>query len=390
VSRAPEVFHGKASGISFLQPRSDIFSGLPVEIEGMRYHSLSVEEADLPSVLRVTAQTSGGMIMALEHKEHLLFGIQFHPESIGTPEGKRILENFLALTGESNNQHALLLGKAQTMTKSGMLSARKSHEHSTVVSVKDDIVIGEEKTLTVIAGPCSIESEMQMDETAAMVKEEGIQILRGGAFKPRTGPYCFQGLGEEGLKMLRDAADKYGLATISEAMSPEQVDAVEDYCDIVQIGARNMQNYDLLRRVGRSKKPVLLKRGLSSTLEELLFAAEHILSIGNGQVILCERGIRTFEQDVRFTMSLGSIPPLKERTHLPVFVDPSHAAGIARWIPAYSRAAIAMGCDGIIMETHFRPQEALSDGAQSLNREQLRHCMKDIRSIAEAMNLKVT
>ncbi len=390
VSKAPEVFHGKSSGIEFLQPRSAIFKGLPEEINGMRYHSLCVEEDELPNDLRITAQTDNGMIMALEHKDYLLFGMQFHPESIGTPEGKRILENFLALTCESCGQHALLLGRAQTMTKSGMLSERKSHDHRTVITISDNIAIGEKKTLTVIAGPCSVESEMQMDETAAMAKEEGIRILRGGAFKPRTGPYCFQGLGEEGLRMLRKAADKHGLAVVSEAMCPDQVDLMGEYCDIIQIGTRNMQNYDLLRRAGKSKKPVLLKRGLAATLEEFLLAAEHILSAGNGQVILCERGIRTFENEVRFTLSLGSIPPLRERTHLPIFVDPSHAAGVARWVPAYARASIAMGCDGIIMETHYRPQEALSDGAQSLNREQLRHCMEDIRSIAGAMNLRVT
>jgi len=390
VARAPEIFHGMASRVKFLQPRSLLFEGLPETIEGMRYHSLCVEKKGLPAVLRVTAETDTGVIMGLEHKDHLLFGIQFHPESIGTPEGKHILGKFLSLTAQSRDQGSLILGKAQSMPQSGMLVSRTCHGHRTKITVPNGCVIGEEKTLTVIAGPCSVESEMQMDETAAMVKEEGVRILRGGAFKPRTGPYCFQGLGEEGLKLLRHTAEKYGLATISEAMSPEQVDLVEEYCDIIQVGARNMQNYDLLRRVGRSRKPVLLKRGLAATLEEFLLAAEHILSMGNGQVILCERGIRTFEQDVRFTLSLGSIPPLKERTHLPIFVDPSHPAGVARWVPAYARAAIAVGCDGLIMETHHRPQEALSDGSQALNRDQLHHCMEDIRSIAQAMNLRVT
>ncbi|MFH0851757.1 MAG: 3-deoxy-7-phosphoheptulonate synthase [Candidatus Peregrinibacteria bacterium] len=390
VVRAPELFHGTASRVKFLQPRSLLFEGLPDTIEGMRYHSLCVEAKGLPSVLRVTAETEKGVIMGLEHKDHLLFGIQFHPESIGTPEGKHILEKFLSLTAKSRDTGCLILGKAPAAPKSGMLVSRSGNNQRTTITLPNGCVINEENTLTVIAGPCSVESEMQMDETASMVKEEGVRILRGGAFKPRTGPYCFQGLGEEGLKLLQRTAEKYGLATISEAMSPEQVDLVEEYCNIIQIGARNMQNYDLLRRVGRSSKPVLLKRGLAATLEEFLLAAEHILSVGNGQVILCERGIRTFEQDVRFTLSLGSLPPLRERTHLPIFVDPSHPAGVARWVPSYSRAAIAMGCDGLIIETHHRPEEALSDAAQSLNRDQLHHCMEDIRAIAQAMHLRVT
>lgn len=389
VSRAPELYHGRASRVTFLQPRSMIFEGLPGSIEGMRYHSLCVEEKGLPDVLRITAKTDSGVIMGLEHKAYLLFGIQFHPESIGTPEGKRILGQFLSFTAASRGKGTLVLGKAPIMPQTGLLVSRSSRSHRTLIPLANGCTIGVEKTLTVIAGPCSVESEMQMDETAAMVKEEGVRILRGGAFKPRTGPYCFQGLGEDGLKLLRKTGEKYGLATISEAMSPEQVDLVEEYCDIIQIGARNMQNYDLLRRVGKARKPVLLKRGLAATLEEFLLAAEHILSMGNAQVILCERGIRTFEQEVRFTLSIGSIPPLKERTHLPIFVDPSHPAGVARWVSAYARAAVAMGCDGLIIETHHRPQEALSDGPQALNHDQLRHCMEDIRSVAQALHLRV-
>ena len=270
-----------------------------------------------------------------------------------------------------------------------LLAARHGSEERTVVRVGRDCSIGKEGTVTVIAGPCSIESESQLDRAAAMVHGHGLHVLRGGAFKPRTGPYCFQGLGLEGLRLLRKVAEHYGLATVSEAMTPEHVDLVGEYCDVIQIGARNMQNYDLLRRAGQAGKPVLLKRGLAATLDELLLAAEHVLSAGNGQVILCERGIRTFEKEARFTLSLGAIPPLKERTHLPVIVDPSHAAGNSRWVRAYARAAAAVGCDGLMIEVHPRPEEAVTDGPQALNPEQFQHCMNDLRAIAGALGLSI-
>jgi len=380
VSSAPTLYHGKASSVTL--KKSPLFSGLEKTIEAMRYHSLCIEKETVPVELTITAISDDGVIMAMEHTKFPLFGIQFHPESIGTPSGKDILKNFLGLNGKERT--SLTLGK--TTEKKPYLLASKEAKDRTEITIKPDCVIGSKKQVVVISGPCSVESTTQMDESAAMMKECGISILRGGAFKPRTGPYCFQGLGEQGLKLLKDTADKYDLATISEAMCPEQVGLVEQYCDMIQIGARNMQNYDLLRRVGQSTKPVLLKRGLSATLEELLQAAEHILANGNENVILCERGIRTFENDIRFTLSLGSIPPLRRMTHLPIVVDPSHAAGNADYIADYARASIAMGCDGLIMEAHPHPEEALSDGKQSLSPEQLKACMEDLEMVSTAMH----
>lgn len=264
------------------------------------------------------------------------------------------------------------------------LASRKNKDR-TEITLRPGCVLGSRNSLVVMAGPCSIESPAQMDETAAMVKEVGVQVLRGGAYKPRTGPYSFNGLGEDGLKLLQKAGEKYGMATISEAMNERQIDTVAEYADIVQIGARNMQNYDLLRKAGKCKKPIMLKRGLAATLEEFLLAAEYILAGGNHNVILCERGIRTFEEEVRFTLCLGSLPALREMTHLPIVVDPSHAAGRARWVKDIALAGVAAGADGLIIEIHPRPEEALSDGPQSLDREQWTDCMKSIRAVATAV-----
>lgn len=384
VSRAPSVNHGKASSIHVME-KSRLFTGLENAFEAMRYHSLCVEPETIPTELHVTATSDDGVVMAMEHKTLPLFGVQFHPESIGTPHGKDILKNFLSVTQEKPTEgKSLTLGKI-SVRKPYLLASREARER-TEIEIRPNCIIGSKTQVVVIAGPCSIESATQMDEAAAMVKKQGVTILRGGAFKPRTGPYCFQGLGEQGLKLLKNAAEKYDMATISEAMSPEQVELVEEYCDMIQVGARNMQNYDLLRRVGKSTKPVLLKRGLSATLEEFLLAAEHILAQGNENVILCERGIRTFETEVRFTLALGSIPPLRKLTHLPIIVDPSHAAGDSEYVPDYARAAVAMGCDGLIMEVHPHPEEALSDGKQSLNPIQLQSCIDELRSVAAAMH----
>ncbi len=259
----------------------------------------------------------------------------------------------------------------------------------TEITLKPGCVLGARDSMVVIAGPCSIESEGQLDETAAMAKAEGIHALRGGAFKPRTGPYSFNGLGEEGLKLLKKAGEKYDMATVSEAMNERQVDLMEEYVDVIQIGARNMQNYDLLRRAGKSRKPVMLKRGLAATLEEFLLAAEYILAGGNPNVILCERGIRTFEEEVRFTLCLGSIPALRELTHLPIIVDPSHAAGKARWVADGARAAVAVGADGLIIEIHPRPEEALSDAPQLLDHDHWTDAMRGIRAVTKAMNKTV-
>jgi 3-deoxy-7-phosphoheptulonate synthase len=241
-----------------------------------------------------------------------------------------------------------------------------------------DLVIGKE--FTFISGPCSIESKEQIDRIAAKMKEIGVHILRGGAFKPRTSPYSFQGLGKEGLEYLSEVKAKYQIPTISELTSETQLDLFNDI-DIVQIGARNMQNYELLRAAGRLGKPVLLKRGYSSTIDEWLHAAEYIMSEGNEKVILCERGIRTFETSTRFQLDLTSIPALRQKTHLPIFVDPSHAAGNREYVIPLARAAAAVGCDGLIIESHYDPESALSDKEQTISFDQLEQLIEEVNYI---------
>jgi 3-deoxy-7-phosphoheptulonate synthase len=247
-----------------------------------------------------------------------------------------------------------------------------------------DVEIGGDR-IVVIAGPCSVESREQLLETAREIGPAGASMIRGGAFKPRTLPYSFQGLGEEGLKILAEARDMYGLPVVTEVMSPDEVDLVEKYADVLQIGARNVQNFPLLKRVGRSRKPVLLKRGLSSTVEEWLGAAEYILHGGNENVILCERGLRSFGKITRFTLDLAIVPLLKEVSHLPVIVDPSHGTGQRSLVSPMARAAVAAGADGLIVEVHPRPEEAKSDGAQSLTPDGFRVLMKELRPVVEAM-----
>jgi 3-deoxy-7-phosphoheptulonate synthase len=240
--------------------------------------------------------------------------------------------------------------------------------------------------IVLMAGPCSAESREQVIETAHAVKEAGARILRGGAYKPRTSPYSFQGYGEDALKWLAEAREQTGLAIVTEVMSPEQIPLVSQYTNILQIGARNMQNFALLNEVGKSMKPVLLKRGMMSTVEELLMAAEYILSNGNYNVMLCERGIRTFETSTRNTLDINAVPVLKKLTHLPVIVDPSHATGKAEYVTATSRAAIAAGADGLIIEVHPDPSSAMSDGAQSLTPAQFGDLVRQARRIATAMD----
>lgn len=247
-----------------------------------------------------------------------------------------------------------------------------------------DVEIGGDR-IVVIAGPCSVESREQLLETAREIRPAGASMIRGGAFKPRTLPYSFQGLGEEGLKILAEARDMYGLPVVTEVMSPDEVDLVEKYADVLQIGARNVQNFALLKRVGRSRKPVLLKRGMSSTVEEWLGAAEYILHGGNEDVILCERGLRSFGKITRFTLDLAIVPLLKEVSHLPVIVDPSHGTGQRSLVSPMARAAVAAGADGLIVEVHPRPEEAKSDGAQSLTPDGFRVLMKELRPVVEAM-----
>jgi len=248
-----------------------------------------------------------------------------------------------------------------------------------------DVVIGGNK-LVVMAGPCSVESREQVLEVALKVKAGGASVLRGGAFKPRTSPYAFQGLEEEGLKYLAEARRETGLPVITEVMEPDKVAVVAEHSDILQIGARNVQNFSLLRKVGESGKPVLLKRGMSTSIQEWLLSAEYILAGGNPNVILCERGIRTFETATRFTLDLNAVPVLKRLTHLPVVVDPSHGTGHWEYVEAMACAGVAAGADGLIIEVHPRPEEALSDGPQSLKPERFAKLMERIRRVAAAVD----
>lgn len=263
------------------------------------------------------------------------------------------------------------------------LVSREFKKEDTKVVVGDITIGGNE--VIVMAGPCAVESQEQVLEAAQAVKQAGAKILRGGAFKPRTSPYSFQGLGEEGLKILRAAKDETGLAIVTEVMTPAQVPLVSEYADILQVGARSIQNFALLEAVGKSNKPVLLKRGMMSSLEELLMSAEYILSNGNYQVILCERGIRTFEKYTRNTLDISAVPLIKRLSHLPIIIDPSHSTGDAQLVGAVSKAGIAAGADGLLIEVHPHPEKALSDGAQSLAPNQFKALMKELISIAQAV-----
>ena len=241
------------------------------------------------------------------------------------------------------------------------------------------------KELVIMAGPCSVENKAMLLETAKAVHEAGAQILRGGAFKPRTSPYSFQGLGEEGLKFLRDVGRQTGMPVVTELMDVRDLPLLEQYADIVQIGARNMQNFDLLKEVGQARKPVLLKRGLSATITEFLLAAEYILAQGNFNVVLCERGIRTFEDQTRFTLDLNAVPVIKKLSHLPVIVDPSHGTGSWEYVGPMAKAAVAAGADGLMIEVHPNPEVALSDGPQSLLPKKFAALVKELRAVAKVV-----
>jgi len=269
---------------------------------------------------------------------------------------------------------------ATPILKPFKLASREAQPADSTVHLKTLRVGG--PTIAIVAGPCSVESRTQMLEIAHAVKEAGAHALRGGAFKPRSSPYSFQGMGEEGLVILAEAGAATGLPVVTEVMSAEQLVLVQKYADVLQIGARNMQNYELLRAVGAVKLPVLLKRGLMSTIEELLMSAEYILSSGNPHVILCERGIRTFEKYTRNTTDINAIPVLKHMTHLPVMLDPSHGVGQWEYVPAVARAAVAAGADGLLVEVHNHPDQALSDGAQSLKPEVFAALVKECRAVA--------
>jgi 3-deoxy-7-phosphoheptulonate synthase len=273
------------------------------------------------------------------------------------------------------------------ITQPYKLASRQFHPENSVFPVDGFKVGGDD--IVLIAGPCAVESRSQILETAQAVREAGANALRGGVFKPRTSPYSFQGLGEEGLEYLAEAREQTGMPIVVEIMSQTQLDLMVRYVDVLQVGARNMQNFNLLRAIGETRKSVLLKRGLSATIEELLMSAEYILAGGNKQVILCERGIRTFETATRNTTDINAIPVLKNLTHLPVILDPSHATGHADYVPAIARAAIAAGADGLIVEVHPDPAHAVSDGKQSLKPEKFAEMVKQVKAIAEVMGRRI-
>ena len=268
------------------------------------------------------------------------------------------------------------------------LAARPTRPEGSVFNIGKGVQVGG-NSIVVAAGPCAVESREQINDVAAKVARAGAKLLRGGAFKPRSSPYSFQGMGEDGLKLMRDAADKNGLLVVSEVMDPTQIEIMRPYVDVLQVGARNMQNYHLLRALGEVDVPVLLKRGMSATLEELLLSAEYIMAGGNYKVILCERGIRTFDTYLRNTLDIAAIPVVKSLSHLPIFADPSHGTGRRDKVAAMARAAVAAGADGLIIEVHPDPERALSDGAQSLYPDQFAQLMDEVRAIAPAVHRKV-
>ncbi len=334
-------------------------------------------------VMKVGA--SPAQIEKITHKLEEL-GFQVHPVHGVT---RSILGAIGDKRGVDKRALAVLDGVEEVVeiTKPYKLASRAFNPEAGPIDIKSVRIGG--RDLVTMAGPCSVETEEQIYETARIVAEQGAQVLRGGAFKPRTSPYTFQGLGETGLKMLRAAADKYRLLVVTEVMDTAQVDLIAKYSDILQIGARNMQNYALLKAVGSVQKPALLKRGLAATVEELLMAAEYILAGGNKRVILCERGIRTFADHMRFTLDVGVIPVIKELSHLPIIVDPSHAAGVRDKVIPLALASIAAGADGLIVEVHPNPDKAMSDGAQSLKPEQFKILMDEMDVVSQAVGRKV-
>lgn len=301
----------------------------------------------------------------------------------------RILVHAIGVKDVDQRDFELLPGVNEVLrvSTSYKLAARISQGQDTVIEV-NGVKFGDKYT-GLIAGPCTIESYNQMDATAQELKDSNVRIIRGGAFKPRTSPYAFQGMGEEGLKIIRSVADNHGMAVTSEIMDASQLDMFMKYVDILQIGARNMQNFNLLKELGKIHRPVILKRGLSATYEEWLMSAEYIMAGGNNQVILCERGIRTFEKFTRNTLDLSAIPVIKKLSHLPIIIDPSHATGLRDKVEPMSRAAIAAGCDGLIIEVHHNPDCALCDGAQSLYPWQYDLLYKQIKQIAPIVGKEI-
>lgn len=319
-------------------------------------------------------------IASVGFKAHPMYGVERTVIGcLGDERGKSNLESLNSMPG---------VDKVMPILTSYKLAAKQLKEGNTVVDIGNGCKFGQ-NFFGIIAGPCAVESEEQIVASAKAVKTAGAGALRGGAYKPRSSTYSFQGHGEEGLKMLAVARKETGLPIVTEIMDYHDLDLIERYADVLQIGARNMQNFPLLKAVGTSKKPILLKRGMSATVDELLQSAEYILAAGNPNVILCERGIRTYETATRNTMDLNAIPALQDRSHLPIVVDPSHGTGVRKYVPALARAGIAVGANGLIIEVHPDPTKAISDGAQTLYPAEFEKVMKEVRALAEVLNLTV-
>ena len=315
-------------------------------------------------------------IRELGYKPHVIHGTTRDViGAVGDERGKLVLQSVESMHGVES---------VVPILKPYKLASKEVKRESSVIRISDTVAVGG-REIVVMAGPCSVESERQIIDTALAVKAAGARVLRGGAFKPRTSPYSFQGMEEEGLKLLAKAREESGLPFVTEVVNPETADLVAEYSDILQIGARNSQNFALLKKVGQLNRPVLLKRGMSMTIQEFLMSAEYIMSEGNQAVILCERGIRTFETATRNTLDLSAIPVLKEQTHLPVIADPSHGTGNHRYVAPMSAAAVAAGADGLLIEVHPDPEHASSDGPQSLKPDKFAAMMVKLRSIAEAV-----
>ncbi|HWI40315.1 MAG TPA: 3-deoxy-7-phosphoheptulonate synthase [Verrucomicrobiae bacterium] len=314
-------------------------------------------------------------IRELGYKPHVIHGTTRDViGAVGDERGKLVLQSIESMHG---------VERVVPILQPYKLASKEVKKEATTVRISDDVVIGGSR-IVVMAGPCSVEGERQIIETAVAVKEAGACVLRGGAFKPRTSPYSFQGLEEEGLKLLAKARTETGLPVVTEVVNPETAELVAEYADILQIGARNAQNFGLLKKVGQLKKPVLLKRGMSMTVQEFLMSAEYIMSEGNQSVILCERGIRTFETATRNTLDLSVVPVLKQKTHLPIITDPSHGTGNYHYVAPMAYASVASGADGIIIEVHPDPERATSDGPQSLKPSKFAAMMERMRLFADA------
>ena len=319
-------------------------------------------------------------IKELGYKPHVIHGDTRNVVgAVGDERGKSVLQSIESMPGVES---------VVPILKPYKLASREMRAETSAIDIAPGLTIGGQK-MVVMAGPCAVESEEQIIESALAVKAAGATILRGGAFKPRTSPYSFQGMEEEGLKLLAQARNETGLPIVTEVVNPRDVELVARYADIMQVGARNMQNFALLKMLGQLDKPILLKRGMSATIQEFLMSAEYILSEGNQKVILCERGIRTFETATRNTLDISAIPVLKEQTHLPIVIDPSHATGHASLVPSMCYASVAAGCDGLIVEVHPHPELATSDGPQSLRPEDFSAMMTTLRKYAAVAGKKL-